>query len=65
MTHLEDKPSSGIVRKPFTMQFTYRYATLCDVFFYGGDPKHTLADPGAAPTCPGCKAIAEMRKVKP
>ncbi len=63
ITHLEDKSGSGIVRRPYTLEFTYRYATLCNVLFYGGDPKQCLADPGAAPTCPGCKAIAD-RKVK-
>ena len=64
-THLEDKPKSGIVRKPYTTEFSYRYATSCGALFYGGDPDHCLADPGKAPTCPICDAVAAVRGVQP
>jgi hypothetical protein len=58
MTHLEDKPKSGAFK---VNRWLYHYATLCGLSFPGGGHEHTLADPGAAPTCPGCKAIAERR----
>jgi hypothetical protein len=59
ITHLEDKPKSGIIRKAYTLELTYRYATICDVFFYVGQDEHRIADPGAVPTCPTCNAVTE------
>ena len=57
-THLEDRSKSGITRKPYTLEFAYRYAALCDQTFYDGDPKHRLADPDTKPTCTICDAVS-------
>jgi len=60
-THLEDKPKSGCYRED---GFAWRYTTLCGETFIRGGPKHRIAEPGATPTCEGCKA-AQRDKVMP
>lgn len=60
-THLEDKPKSGAFK---VNRWWYHYATLCGLSFKGGQDEHRIAEPGATPTCEGCKA-AQRVKVKP
>ena len=60
-THLENKPRSAARKED---GFAWRYAALCGETFIGGGPEHRLAEPGAEPTCEGCKA-AQRLKVKP
>ncbi len=51
ITHTEDPTRSGAHRAD---DFVWRYAAICGETFIGGGQEHTLADPGAAPTCPMC-----------
>lgn len=54
-THLEDKAKSGIERRPYTLDFSWRSVTLCGMKLFYPNTGHNVTKD--APTCTICAAI--------